>query len=152
MSTFFTATAIRPKPSSHVLARLPPSRPAAVGVAAPHRVDLGQVGVVAPVARVDQREQARAVGARLGAEHAGGGPAPGGGLSELVQEPVAILERVLAREVALGRLATVGILTFKGILEGTCGGQEFPLIHGTSVYARDGDDWKLAFTLNHLTN
>jgi hypothetical protein len=48
--------------------------------------------------------------------------------------------------------ATVGILTFKGILEGTCGGQEFPLIHGTSVYTRDGDAWKLAFTLNHLTN
>ena len=46
--------------------------------------------------------------------------------------------------------ATVGILTFKGILEGTCGGQEFPLIHGTSVYTRDGDAWKLAFTLNHL--
>ena len=48
--------------------------------------------------------------------------------------------------------ATVGILTFKGILEGTCGGQEFPLIYGTSVYTRDGDAWKLAFTLNHLTN
>ncbi|HYO45470.1 MAG TPA: nuclear transport factor 2 family protein [Gemmatimonadota bacterium] len=48
--------------------------------------------------------------------------------------------------------ATVGILTFKGILKGTCGGQEFPLIYGTSVYTRDGDAWKLAFTLNHLTN
>ena len=48
--------------------------------------------------------------------------------------------------------ATVGILTFKGILEGTCGGQEFPLIHGTSVYTREGDAWKLAFTLNHLTS
>jgi ketosteroid isomerase-like protein len=48
--------------------------------------------------------------------------------------------------------ATVGILTFKGILEGTCGGQKFPLIHGTSVYRREGDAWKLAFTLNHLTN
>jgi ketosteroid isomerase-like protein len=48
--------------------------------------------------------------------------------------------------------ATVGILTFKGILEGTCGGQKFPLIYGTSVYTRDGDAWKLAFTLNHLTN
>lgn len=47
---------------------------------------------------------------------------------------------------------TVGILTFKGILEGTCGGQEFPLIYGTSVYTRDGEAWKLAFTLNHLTN
>ena len=46
---------------------------------------------------------------------------------------------------------TVGILTFKGILEGTCGGQSFPLIHGTSVYTKDGDAWKLAFTLNHLT-
>lgn len=48
--------------------------------------------------------------------------------------------------------ATVGILTFKGILEGTCGGQRFPLIYGTSVYTRDGEAWKLAFTLNRLTN
>ena len=48
--------------------------------------------------------------------------------------------------------ATVGILTFEGILEGTCGGQEFPLIYGTSVYTKEGDAWKLAFTLNHLTN
>lgn len=48
--------------------------------------------------------------------------------------------------------ATVGILTFKGILEGTCGGQEFPLIHGTSVYTREGDAWKLAFTMNQLAN
>lgn len=48
--------------------------------------------------------------------------------------------------------ATVGILTFKGILEGTCGGQEFPEIYGTSVYARDGDAWKLAFTMNQLAN
>lgn len=47
--------------------------------------------------------------------------------------------------------ATVGILTFEGILEGTCGGQEFPVIHGTSVYTKQGNDWKLAFTLNHLT-
>ena len=47
---------------------------------------------------------------------------------------------------------TVGILTFKGMLEGTCGGQRFPLIHGTSVYTREGDDWKLAFTLNHLVD
>lgn len=46
--------------------------------------------------------------------------------------------------------ATVAILTFKGVLEGTCGGQKFPLIHGTSVYTRDGEAWKLAFTLNHL--
>jgi ketosteroid isomerase-like protein len=48
--------------------------------------------------------------------------------------------------------ATVGILTFKGILEGTCGGQKFPLIYGTSVYTRDGGGWKLAFTLNQLTD
>jgi ketosteroid isomerase-like protein len=46
--------------------------------------------------------------------------------------------------------STVAILTFKGILEGTCGGQQFPLIHGTSVYTKDGDAWRLAFTLNHL--
>lgn len=47
---------------------------------------------------------------------------------------------------------TVRILTFKGILEGTCGGQRFPLIYGTSVYTRDGDVWKLAFTMNQLAN
>lgn len=48
--------------------------------------------------------------------------------------------------------ATVAILTFKGVLAGTCGGQQFPLIHGTSVYTREGDAWKLAFTLNHLVS
>jgi hypothetical protein len=48
--------------------------------------------------------------------------------------------------------ATVGILTFKGIVEGTCGGQRFPVIYGTSVYLRDGDAWKLGFTLNSLNN
>jgi hypothetical protein len=48
--------------------------------------------------------------------------------------------------------AKVSILTFQGILEGTCGGQAFPLIHGTSVYVREGGDWKLAFTLNDLSN
>jgi hypothetical protein len=48
--------------------------------------------------------------------------------------------------------ATVGILSFKGIVEGTCGGQRFPVIYGTSVYIREGDAWKLAFTLNSLTN
>ena len=58
----------------HVGAGLPPVQPAAVGVAAPHRVHLGQVGVGAPVARVDEREQPRAVRARLRAEDAGGGP------------------------------------------------------------------------------
>lgn len=47
---------------------------------------------------------------------------------------------------------TVGVLTFKGIVEGTCGGQRFPVIYGTSVYVRDGDAWKLAFTLNSLAN
>ena len=49
---------------------------AAVGVAAPGRVDLGQVLVVAPVPGVDQRQQPGPVGARLGAEDPGGGPPP----------------------------------------------------------------------------
>jgi hypothetical protein len=47
---------------------------------------------------------------------------------------------------------TVGILTFTGGVEGTCGGQRVPVIHGTSVYVRDGGAWKLAFTLNSLTH
>ncbi len=48
---------------------------AAVGEAAPRGVDLREVGVVAPVAAVDQLQQARAVGARLGTENPCGGAA-----------------------------------------------------------------------------
>lgn len=47
---------------------------------------------------------------------------------------------------------TTAILTFRGILDGTCGGQEVPPIYGTSVYTREGDSWKLAFTMNSLGN
>ncbi len=46
--------------------------------------------------------------------------------------------------------ATVGILTLKGTVEGTCDGQKVPPIYGTSVYVKNGDAWKLAFTLNRL--
>src|SRR5690606_23977749 len=48
---------------------------AAVGVAAPHRVHLGEVGVVAPVAAVDERQQPRPVRARRRPEHAQRGAA-----------------------------------------------------------------------------
>ncbi len=49
--------------------------------------------------------------------------------------------------------ATVGILTSKGTADGTCYGQKLGgPIYGTSVYVKDGDGWKLAFTLNHLPN
>ncbi len=48
---------------------------ATVGEAAPRGVDLREVGVVAPVAAVDQLQQARAVGAGLGAENPCGGAA-----------------------------------------------------------------------------
>lgn len=48
--------------------------------------------------------------------------------------------------------ATVGILTIKGTVEGTCYGQKLPPIYGTSVYVKNGDAWKLAFTLNRLPN
>lgn len=45
---------------------------------------------------------------------------------------------------------TVGILTFKGTADGTCYGQKLGgPIYGTSVYVKNGDAWKLAFTLNH---
>ena len=77
VSWFFAATAIRRNARLHVRRAPPaPSRPAAVGVAAPDRVHLGEVGVVAPVAGVDQRQQARAVRAGLGAEDPGGGAPP----------------------------------------------------------------------------
>jgi hypothetical protein len=38
---------------------------------------------------------------------------------------------------------TVGILTFKGTANGTCYGQKVnSVIWGTSVYVKDGDEWK----------
>jgi len=46
----------------------------------------------------------------------------------------------------------VGILNRTGTAAGTCNGQKLPPvpIYGTSVYVKDGDSWKLAFSLNRL--
>ena len=46
----------------------------------------------------------------------------------------------------------VGILNRTGTAGGTCNGQSLPPvpIYGTSVYVREGDRWKLAFSLNRL--
>ncbi|HET7292938.1 MAG TPA: nuclear transport factor 2 family protein [Vicinamibacteria bacterium] len=43
---------------------------------------------------------------------------------------------------------TVKLLMHKGTAEGTCYGERVPAVHGNSVYVRDGDRWKLAFTMN----
>ena len=59
-----------PERRLHVRTGLASVQVAPVRVAAPHGVHLGEVGVVAPVARVDQRQEARAVRARFGAEDA----------------------------------------------------------------------------------
>jgi hypothetical protein len=47
---------------------------------------------------------------------------------------------------------TVGLLNRTGTAEGTCNGQKLPLvpIYGTSVFVKQGDSWKLAFSLNRL--
>jgi len=47
---------------------------------------------------------------------------------------------------------TVGILSRTGMAEGTCDGQKLASvpIYGTSVFVKEGDSWKLAFTLNRL--
>jgi hypothetical protein len=47
---------------------------------------------------------------------------------------------------------TLGILNRTGTAEGSCNGQKLPLvpIYGTSVFVKDGDSWKLAFSLNRL--
>ena len=74
---------------------------AAVGEAAPGGVDLGEVGVVAPVAAVDQLQQPGAVGARLGAED------PCGGAS-LVAVLGQVGLRVGADVVVLGGLVEAG--------------------------------------------
>ena len=42
----------------------------------------------------------------------------------------------------------VGILTFKGTADGTCYGQKVGPIWGTSVYVKDGDQWKWNFGIN----
>ena len=48
--------------------------------------------------------------------------------------------------------STVGLLSRTGTAEGTCDGQKLASvpIYGTSVFVKDGDTWKLAFTLNRL--
>ena len=75
LSWFLAATSMRAKAVSMSARASRPSRPAAVRVAAPDRVDLGEIGVAAPVAGVDQRQQSGAVRAGLGAEDAAGGAA-----------------------------------------------------------------------------
>jgi hypothetical protein len=46
----------------------------------------------------------------------------------------------------------IGILNRTGTAEGSCDGQKLPPvpIYGTSVFVKDGDSWKLAFSLNRL--
>jgi hypothetical protein len=46
----------------------------------------------------------------------------------------------------------VGMLSRTGTAAGTCNGQYLPPvpIYGTSVYVKDGNSWKLAFSLNRL--
>jgi len=54
----------------------------------------------------------------------------------------------------VGTLLTpaVGILNRKGTAGGTCDGQKLTsvTVYGTSVFVKDGDSWKLAFSLNRL--
>lgn len=45
---------------------------------------------------------------------------------------------------------TVELLMHKGTVDGTCYGESVPAVHGHSVYVREGDTWKLAFTMNML--
>jgi ketosteroid isomerase-like protein len=43
---------------------------------------------------------------------------------------------------------TVKLLMHTATADGTCYGERVPVVHGNSVYVRDGDTWKLAFTMN----
>ncbi|MBA3568191.1 MAG: nuclear transport factor 2 family protein [Pyrinomonadaceae bacterium] len=43
---------------------------------------------------------------------------------------------------------TIGILTSKGTVDGTCNGQKPGPVYATSVYVKDGDAWKWAFGFN----
>jgi Domain of unknown function (DUF4440) len=50
--------------------------------------------------------------------------------------------------VATALSPTVKVLMHKGTADGTCYGEKVPAVHGNSVYVKDGDAWKLAFTMN----
>lgn len=43
---------------------------------------------------------------------------------------------------------TVRLLMHTGTADGTCFGEKVPPVHGNSVYVKDGEAWKLAFTMN----
>jgi Domain of unknown function (DUF4440) len=45
---------------------------------------------------------------------------------------------------------TVKLLMHTATADGTCYGEKVPAVHGNSVYVRDGDTWKLAFTMNMI--
>lgn len=42
-------------------------------------------------------------------------------------------------------MPSVGLLTFKGTADGTCGGHKLGTLWGTAIYVKEGDVWKLAF-------
>lgn len=50
--------------------------------------------------------------------------------------------------VATALSPTVKLLMHTATADGTCYGEKVPAVHGNSVYVRDGDTWKLAFTMN----
>jgi hypothetical protein len=45
---------------------------------------------------------------------------------------------------------TVTLLMHTGTTDGTCYGANVPAVHGNSVYVKEGDAWKLAFTMNRF--
>jgi hypothetical protein len=50
--------------------------------------------------------------------------------------------------VATALSPTVKLLMHTGTADGTCFGEKVPPVHGNSVYVKDGEAWKLAFTMN----
>jgi uncharacterized protein DUF4440 len=50
--------------------------------------------------------------------------------------------------VATALSPTVKLLMHIGTADGTCYGEKVPPVHGNSVYVKDGEAWKLAFTMN----
>ena len=104
LSTFLTATSIR-----RVCVAASPRAPGRRRVrgrtrSRPRRVDLGEVGIAAPVAAVEQLQQAGAVGSGLGAEHARGRATPSLGGAQLGGQPLGVGARVGGDVVLLGRL------------------------------------------------
>ncbi len=69
-------------------------------------------------------------------------------LKDWTENPCDIKSVDVADAASISVAVDTSILIHKGTANGTCFGQEVGPVLGTSIYVKDGSDWKLAFTMN----